>query len=249
VAGPELLEGERIVRVVRTHPLGRLAGYGPGLALLAWAGALGALFSTLEGQGFARGLDGAGPLAVPLLLVLWWVGLALATGPFALRAGLLTPLAYGVGLAVAGGFAAVLLTTPDPSAAEAAQLLPFITLVGALPALALGEFMRRARTWYFTNFRLVLREGWVRVAEEAWRLTKVERIGLEQRWLRSLDYGDLLVKHAGGELRIEAVRPLTRLRDELELLVEAPPEAPFLGDQRDAADKVSRLLRPGDGKA
>lgn len=246
--GLELLEGERVSRVVRPHPLGRLGDYGPALALLALAAVVFAAQAGAEARGLAAWLDAnTSPLALPLLLLLWWAGLGLASVPFALRRARGLPVAYGVVVASAGGFAAILLTMPDPSAVEALPLLPWLSLAAVPVPVALGELERRSPTWLFTNLRLVRREGTLRLREESWRLHRLERVALERRGPRALDYGDLVVAREGGEVRIAGVRPLARLRDELELLLHTQPEAPYLGEQRDTAERVAKLLRPGDG--
>lgn len=243
--GLALLEGERVHRVVRAHPLARLAEFGPGLALLLLAGLWALAFGPLGGAALAAGLDaGAGPLAVPLLLAAWWLGLALALAPFALRLARLGPLAYGLGVAVAGGFAAVLLALPDPSAAEAAALAPWLTLAAAPPALAWAEARRRAETWVFTSFRIVRLEGLLHPREEGWRLTRLDRVDLHRRGPRALDLGDLVAAGKDAEVRLAGVRPLRALRDELELLLHTTPEAPYLGEQRSTAERVARLLKP-----
>lgn len=247
--GLELLEGERVMRLVRAHPLARLADFGPGLALLAFAAVLAGL-AALPGapvRAVAKLLDaGAGPLAVPLLLVPWWLGLAGCAAPFALARRAAWPLAYGVGLAVAGGFAAILLGLPDPSAALAASLLPWLTLAGAPGALAIAEARRREPTWVLTSLRLVRLQGLVRRREEGWRLPRLERVEVERRGPRVLGIGDLVVRGAGGiELRVEGVRPLLALRDQVELLLQTSPAPAYLREQRDLVERVTQLLRPG----
>lgn len=244
--GLALLEGERVHRVVRAHPLGRLAESGPGLALLLLAALWALAFGSGPGRAVAGGLDGAlGPVAVPAVLALWWLGLGVALGSFALRLTSLWPLAYGLAVAVAGGFAAILRGVPDPSAAEAAALLPWATLLAALPPLGYAEALRRSSTWVFTTFRLVHLTGLWHPREESWRLTRLERCNLQARGPRSLDFGDLLVVRKDGDLRIPGVRPVRALRDELELLLHTSPEAPYLGEQRTTAERVGKLLRPG----
>lgn len=246
--GLGLLEGERIHRVVRPHPLGRVPEYGPGLALLLLAGLWALVFGADPGRGLAAGFDATlGALAVPTLLALWWLGLGLCLAPFALRLRAVWPLAFGVAVAVAGGFAAILLTTPDPSAAEATGLVPWVTLAAAVVPLAFAEARRRSVAWVFTSFRLVLLQGLLHPREEGWRLTRLERCNLQVRGPRGLDFGDLVVVRKEGDLRIVGVRPLRALRDELELLLHTTPEAPYLGEQRTTAERVQRLLRP-DGK-
>lgn len=245
--GLALLEGERVHRVVRAHPLARLADYGPALALLALAGLLGAFFSTSTGQGLSTFLDAnTGPLAVPLLLVVWWLGLGLCTVPFSLHKGRPWPAAYGVLVAIAGGILAIVLTSATPSARDAAGLVPWMTLAAVPAPLAIAELLRRTPTWVLTDLRLVQRDGILDVREQSWRLPRVERAAMHPRGPKSLDLGDLTLAGKDGEAHLRGVRPLKRLRDEVELLLHTSPEAPYLADQRDTAEKVARLLRPGD---
>jgi hypothetical protein len=250
MAGPELLEGERLQRELRAHPLAYLRAYAPGLVLLGLAALLAAFFAEPAwGRALAGWLDAhAGPLAVPLLLGFWWLCLGGALAPFSLARRRPYPLAYGVAVAVAGGFAAVFLALPRPTALRDAGLLPWLTLAAVPVPLALAEARRRSESWTLTNLRLLRREGLWRPREEGWRLTRLERVELARRGPRALDYGDLVVARRGEpDLVLRGLRPLTALRDEFELLLHTAPEAPYLADQRETAERVQRLLRPGEG--
>ncbi|HEV8359729.1 MAG TPA: hypothetical protein VGR28_04655, partial [Candidatus Thermoplasmatota archaeon] len=152
----------------------------------------------------------------------------------------------GVAVAVLGGLAAILLTSPDPSAPEAAALLPWLTLAAAPLPLAWAEARRGSPTWALTNLRVVQRTGLWKQHEDSWRWPRLNHAILQPRGPAALDLGDLVVAGEGVEVRLAGVRPLHKLRDDIELLLHTAPVAPYLGDQRDAADKVARLLRPGD---
>jgi hypothetical protein len=243
----ELLEGERVHRTVRPSRLARLDDYAPTLALVAWAGLLALLYAMPPGQALTAFLDEAtGPLAVPLLLVVWWLGLAACTLSFSLRRASPWPAAYGVVVAVVGGMAAIVAVSANPSARDAAALLPWLTLATAPGPTVVAEFLRRSPTWILTDLRLVAVTGILRRHEASWRLPRVEKVRAEPRGPRRLDFGDLIFGGKDGDIRLAGVRPLGRLRDEVELLLHTSPEAPYLADQRDTADKVARLLRPGD---
>jgi hypothetical protein len=247
MAGPALLEGERVHRVVRPHPLARMAWYAPGLSLLALGIVLAAVMRDPAGRGFAAGLDAeAGPLAVPLFLAAWWLGLVAVLLPWSRRLRAAWPLGYAVAVAAAGGFVAVAVSLPDPSALEAAAVVPWWTLGAAVPPLAAAEALRRARAWWLTDLRLVRREGLLRVREESWRLTRVERVEPARRGPAALDLGDLVLRGKDPEVRLEGVRPLARLRAEVEMLIHTAPEAAYLGDRRESAERVMSLLQPRD---
>lgn len=241
--GLGLLEGERVHRVVRRHPLGCLPRYAPALGLLGLA-ALLALVAAVGAQA-ARDLDATtGPLAVPLLLVAWWALMGVVLGAAAVRVRAMWPLVYGLAVAVLGGVSVTLTQRPDLSAPATLALLPWLTLAAVPIPVAIAEAQRRAEVWVFTSFRLVRLQGLVHPREEGWRLTRLERCDAERRGPRSLDLGDLVVRRKEGDVRIPGVRPLHGLRDELELLLHTSPEAPYLGEQRTTAEQVHRLLRP-----
>lgn len=240
----ELLEGEVVHRVVYPHPLGRVWDYAPGLGLGVFAVVLAWVLPSPQGIALTVWLDAnTGPLPVALLLVLWWLGLAACLGPFTWWRRAPWPLAYGVFLGVAGGLAATLAPPLPPRAADAAVLLPSITLLGALPLAALAELRRTSTKWVLTNFRLIRREGRIHASEESWRLTRLQRADAQPRRPHALDLGDLVIFGKEAEVRIEGVRPVHALRDELELLLHTSPEAPYLGDQRDKVERVAKLLR------
>jgi hypothetical protein len=248
--GLALLEGERVHRVVRRHPLGWLAHYAPGLGMLLLGALLALAWGSPAGQDFAAGLDASlGALAVPTLLALWWLGLAAATILPGVRLRAAWPLVLGVAVAVVGGFAAILLARPDPSAAEAAVLVPWVSLAAGVLGLAWAEALRLREAWVLTSFRIVRVHGLVHAQEEGWRLTRLARCNVERRGPRNLDFGDLVVvRKEGDPLRIPGVRPLHALADEVELLLHTTPEAPYLGEQRTTTERVTRLLRSPDDR-
>jgi hypothetical protein len=112
--------------------------------------------------------------------------------------------------------------------------------------LARAEARHSSPSWALTNLRIVQRSGLWKQREESWRWPRLNHAILQHRGLASLDFGDLVIAGEGGEVRLAGVRPLKGLRDEIELLLHTAPVAPYLGEQREAADKVARLLRPGD---
>ncbi|MCA1812777.1 MAG: hypothetical protein LC624_02360 [Halobacteriales archaeon] len=245
--GLELLEGERVHRVLRMHPLCMLGAYGTVLGLLGLALVMG-LFALGPGQGFVADLDAsAGPFALVLLLAVWWVGLAAVAVPFAMRSARLWPVLYAVGVAVVGGIALIVATAPGPGARAALPWLPILTLLAVPLPLSIAEARRRSTTWVLTNLRVVRLHGLGRVAEASVRLPRIERVAIEHRGPARLDHGDLLLAVKGGDgLVIVGVRPLARVRDEVEMLLHTAPVAPYLAEQREAADKVRDLLRPDE---
>jgi hypothetical protein len=247
VRGLELLEGERVHRVLRMHPLCMIGAYGTVLGLLGWTLLL-ALLALGPGPAFASDLDrGTGPFALVVLLMLWWAGLAAATVPFALRAARLWPVAYAVAVAVLGGLGLIVATAPGPGAAQAVGWLPWLTLAAVPLPLAVAEVRRRGSAWVLTNLRVVHVHGWLHPHEESTRLPRIERATAEPRGMRGLDLGDVLLARKDGEpLRIIGVRPLARTRDDIEMLLHTAPTPSYVGDQRDAADRVRDLLRPGE---
>jgi hypothetical protein len=247
VRGLELLEGERVHRVLRMHPLCMLGAYGTVLGLLALS-ALLALFAVGPGRDLAAWLDaGAGPFALVLLLVVWWAGLGAVTLPFALRAPRMWPVLYAVAVAVLGGVGLIVATAPGPGARAALPWLPVLTLAAVPLPLGIAEVRRRRTRWALTSLRVVRIHGWLHPQEESVRLPRIARVAVQPKGLRSLDLGDLVLARAGEEeLRIPGVRPLARVRDEVEMLLHTAPPAPYLAEQREAADKVRDLLRPGE---
>jgi len=232
---PDLLEGERVQRVVHPHPLARLADLAPGALLLG----VGAMLAT--GTWLGASLEGLrGELAVPLLLVTWWVLLALIVVPFALLARGGWMLGLGVALAVAGGLGVVLAGAGPRSLGGGA-------VVGGLLGLGLGEWERRSEGWFLTNYRVVHRAGRWRPREEAWLLHRVKRADTRSGRWAAMGFGDVVLDLGDGhEAALRGVARTRELRDDIELLLHTPREPPYLGDQRHVADKVMGLLRRED---
>jgi hypothetical protein len=240
----ELVEGEVIHRVVYPHPLGRLREYAPAAALGAYSLLLFFALASPAGRGFVEWLDAnTRPLSVAFLEAAWWLGLGASLAPFAWRPRNPWPLAYAVIVGAVGGFSATMVALPQSGASAVAPLLPAVTLLSVLPLLVLAEIRRTSSCWVLTNFRLIHRQGRIRPQEQAWRLTRLQRADIVPRKPRGLNLGDVVVAGKEGEARMEGVRPLHAIRDEVELLLHTSPEAPYLADQRDKTERLTRLLR------
>lgn len=241
----ELVEGERIERVHRPHPLGALGLYAIPLALLVLAAGFWLLFRTQTWERFL-GQD-ASEANLALAVATGVVALAvMATGYAGMRISQRGMLFAGGVLAAA----AVSLAAPLLGARHAGALPAALALVG-LAGIAIADLARRRDRCLVTNYRLVFPGDWPRGEERSIRLTRVADVEARPSWLgRWLDHGTLVLHlepGAGSDpLRLRGVRPLSRRKDQLLTLIRRSSEPEFLGDKSDAVRRVDQLLKGSD---